>query len=177
MATHRNVDEIVGVPPRFNSRWRYYSGPAGIGGYTTKPDADGWFWSFWCKPVGRGARAGQAVRWRYVERMTAKRRHRKDAESRSYNLSQGLPVTEGVRRKPKPQNNPPGTGYCMKEKKTVLMLNMRAVQAKNGRSMIQGECPDCGQIIHKYGKLAECPECGKMAEMAASDYICKVCRG
>ncbi|MDB5280906.1 MAG: hypothetical protein JWR61_5861, partial [Ferruginibacter sp.] len=58
-----------------------------------------------------------------------------------------------------------------------IMENLRTTQAKNGRKMITGDCPDCGQIIHKYGSINVCPECGNRAEMAADDYICKACRG
>lgn len=167
--------DIRGIPYEY-SRWRYWVGPAGVGGWTTKPDDDGWFYSFWCKPVGKGARTGDAVAWEYVARMTSKRRRRKAAEARSYNLAHGRPGTAGVKRAKKPEGNQSGTGYCMREKKTVVMLNVRQVEAKNKRLMIAGECPDCGLTLHKYGKIAHCPECDQMKEMASSDYICKDCR-
>lgn len=170
-------DEIKGVPLEFERWWRYWEGPCGIGGFTTKPDADGWYYSFWCKPTGKGARNGTATKFTYVPRTLGKRRRSRAVQDRSYNYAHGLPGTTGVKKAKKPkENNPPGTGYCMKEKKSVIMQNMRSVTAKNCREMIAGHCPDCGTLIHKYGRVALCPGCDKMSEMSTDDYICKTCR-
>lgn len=169
--------EFVGIPEKFDHYWSYWEGPNGLGGFTTRADSDGWFYSFWCKPTGKGARNGTATKFKYVPRTLSKRRTSKAVQNRSINLAQGLAITDGVKKAKKPkESNPPGTGYCMKEKKSVIMDDVRTVEAKNGRTMIQGQCPDCGTLIHKYGKVAHCPECDTLSEMSANDYICKACR-
>jgi len=45
------------------------------------------------------------------------------------------------------------TGYCVKERKKVEIVNPQQVTMKNGRPAIQGTCPDCGTKIFKIGKL------------------------
>lgn len=176
MTDLHNGEQVEGIPPKFGHTWKYFPGPNGLGGFTIQPDKDGWFYSFYCKPVGRGARKGEAKKFQYIERMTSKRRRRLAAENRSYNLAHGLAITDGVKKQKKSEGNPPGAGYCMSEKKQVIMKDLKQVRSKSGRKMIRGTCPDCSQVIHKFGNLIECPECGQTREIASNDYICKACR-
>lgn len=46
-------------------------------------------------------------------------------------------------------------GYCVKERKQVVIQDPEEVQMKNGRPAITGTCPDCGTKIFRIGKLAE----------------------
>lgn len=168
--------EIKNVP---FGKYRFYEGPKGIGGWTTKPDNDGWYFSFFCKRAGKGARAGGGTHFEYVPRLTTKRRIKQKCIDRSHNLAYGEPITAGIRTAGK--GNPsgltaPGTGYCMAEKKSVIVKDPVMIRAKNDRVMIQGTCPDCGCKIQKYGKIIECPECGESREAKSDDYICRWCR-
>lgn len=170
------MSEWDGIPNElWNRGVRYYEGTKGVGCWTVREDKEGWYYSFFLKPTGTGARQGQADKFTYVPRLTTKRRKRSACKARSENLAYGKSVTRGITAKPKP-NNPPGTGYCMSEKKHVLMTDMEEVTAKNGRTMLAGKCPDCGCKIQKYGRLIDCPECGQHREASANDYICKACR-
>lgn len=164
--------DLNGVPYR-NYRW--VQGEHGVGGWTYEADDKGWYYSFFCKPAGPGARKGTADTYVYVPRLTSKRRKKSDARNRSINLANGKPITKGVKVRP-PKFNPPGTGYCMAEKKPVTVYPWRVIIATNGREMLQGVCPDCGCKIQKYGKLVDCPECGRHAEGSTGDYLCKACR-
>ena len=157
--------------------YRYTYGARGAGAWTVKPDKEGWFYSFYLKPFGKGARKGAAHNYKYVPRLTSKRRSLKAARERSYNLAQGRPLTANVQER-KPGSGVPNQGYCMKQKKHVIVTGWTEITARNGRTMLQASCPACGTRIQRYGKLlVECPECGgRNKEVAANDYICKECR-
>lgn len=155
-------------------RRKYQIGPAGVGMWTVDKDDEGWYWSLFLKPIGAGARTGSANQFKYVERMTSKRRSRKACRTRSVNLSRGKPATAGIRGPAK--RGLPGTGYCMKEKKTVFVDFIEEFEAKNGRTMIRGNCKDCGTKVQKYGRLVLCANCAKRREGATDDYLCLWCR-
>lgn len=155
--------------------WRYFKGKAGVGGYTIHADDGGWYYSFFCKPQGPGARSGDADKFVYVPRLTSKRRVKRACMKRSLNLSEGKSATAGIQKK-RAQHSVPGSGYCMREKKFVIIKDPVMVEAANGRTMIQGECPDCGTKVQKYGRLIDCPGCGKYAEARIDDYLCRACR-
>jgi hypothetical protein len=140
-----------------------------------RPDQDGWYYSFFFKRYGPGARKGVGWNFAYVERLTTKRRSKSACKERSINLANGRKATEGIVAKPIAEN-PPNTGYCMKEKKHVTILAWEQIEAKNGRRMIRASCPDCGTKIQKYGQVIDCPECGLVREAAKDDYLCRVCR-
>lgn len=156
-------------------RWSYYKGVKGCGGWTTKPDRDGWFHAFYLKPSGPGARAGKAQAYTFVPRTDTRRRKRKDAEERAFQLA--MERRRVIAPKAPPVVNPPGTGYCMSCKEKVAMQNVRSSLTDKGRQIILGACPNCLCRIQKFGKVAECPECMDVKEMGADDYICKECRG
>jgi len=46
-------------------------------------------------------------------------------------------------------------GYCLKDKKKVKIKDPMAMQMKNGRPAISGDCPDCGTKIYKIGDPGE----------------------
>jgi hypothetical protein len=163
--------EIHDVP---FSDYRYFKGASAVAGWTVKPDDEDYYHYFYCKPVGPGARSGQATIFQYVPRLSGRRKKRIACKRIAYKLVYGydyVPVKEKVAKA-----NQPGSGYCMKEKKTVIIVEPEIVEAKNGRMMIRGKCPDCGTVIQKYGKLIDCPECGNYREARSDDYICLWCR-
>src|SRR5205823_10673077 len=142
---------------------RYYKGVEGIGGYTVKRDDEGWFYSFFCKRAGRNARdrTKRPEYYEYVPSKTSKRRGKKDVMMRSRNLAYGRDLTSHISvEEPRGSQKLPGTGYCMKQKKTVFVDFDEEFIAKGGRTMIRGTCPECGTNIQKYGHLVECAECG-----------------
>lgn len=47
------------------------------------------------------------------------------------------------------------TGYCVKERKKVIMESPKQVTLKNGRPAVQGVCPSCGTKLFKIGRLKE----------------------
>lgn len=164
--------DIFDVPYEYIDRgFRYYVGSKGVGGYTQRPDDQGWYHFFYCKPSGRGARS-DPTEYKYVPRTVGKRRKRKHAEQRAFELSTGTKTERVV--KPKVEH-PPGTGYCMSCKEHRLMLDPQTTKAKNGRVVIRGHCV-CGTTMQKFGKFIDCPECGENREAASDDYICKTCR-
>lgn len=153
---------------------RYVVRSAGVGMWTTQKDKDGWYYSFFLRPAGKGARSNRPEYYQYVERMTSKRRSRKACQVRSTNLAEGKNATAGI--KGPASHTLPGTGYCVKEKKTVFVNFTEEIEAKNGRMMIRGNCADCGTKIQKYGILVLCANCGKRAEGKPDDYLCVACR-
>lgn len=44
-------------------------------------------------------------------------------------------------------------GYCVKERKQVIIKDAIEITMKNGRPAVTGFCPDCGTKIFKVGKL------------------------
>lgn len=44
-------------------------------------------------------------------------------------------------------------GYCVKERKKVIMNDPKAQTLKNGRPAISGVCPDCGTKMFKIGQM------------------------
>lgn len=42
------------------------------------------------------------------------------------------------------------TGYCVKEKKQVTMVDVEIVTTKNGRRAAKGKCPSCGTTVMKF---------------------------
>lgn len=164
--------EIRNVP---YAKWRYWRDDRAIAGWTTQPDKDGYYHYFYCKPVGTGARKGKPTTFEYVPRLDGRRRQRVACRKIAYKMVFGHDY-EPPKEKPAKTPNPPGTGYCMAEKKRVVIKDPQVIEAKNGRKMIQGKCPDCGCKIQKYGKIIDCPECGQHREAKADDYICAWCR-
>src|SRR5687768_14976511 len=55
---------------------------------------------------------------------------------------------------PEAEAGPVVEGYCVKERKKILIRNAVQTTMKNGRPAIRGECPDCGAKIFKIGTLA-----------------------
>lgn len=47
------------------------------------------------------------------------------------------------------------TGYCVKERKKIVIKDPVGVTLKNGRPAVSGTCPDCGTKVFKIGKLLE----------------------
>ena len=172
-----DLDHCKGIPlVLYRLHFRWYEGPKGIGVYSSKPDAQGNFISFHCRPAGAGARKHPeyCAYYKYVARTLSGRKKKKAAIDRAYRFAYGKsrrPLEEK-----KPSQGGAGVGYCMAEKKHVVMKYVSQVEAANGRKMIAGICPDCGTKVQKYGKLLDCPECGQRAEGKADDYICRACR-
>jgi len=44
------------------------------------------------------------------------------------------------------------TGYCLKEKKQVEIVDPQQITMKNGKPATTGTCPSCGTKIFKIGK-------------------------
>jgi hypothetical protein len=44
------------------------------------------------------------------------------------------------------------TGYCLKDKKQVEIVDPQEITMKNGKPAITGTCPNCGTKIFKIGK-------------------------
>lgn len=44
-------------------------------------------------------------------------------------------------------------GYCVKERKKIIIKDPKEVTLKNGRPAVQGVCPDCGTKVFRIGKL------------------------
>ena len=55
---------------------------------------------------------------------------------------------------PAPPGPAPGgvEGYCVKERKKVLIKDPEPTVAKNGREAVRGTCPDCGATIFRFGR-------------------------
>lgn len=169
-----NMPELYGYPWVFDDRgFRYYVGSKGVGMYTTNSDGQGWYHFGYLKPVGEGARRGQAENYHWVERTAGRRRKRKDAEDRAFHLSNG---STAVKVEKKQVDTPDGYGYCVKCREHHRIMNPEIDEAKNGRTIIKGTCIQCGTRIQKFGKLIDCPECNERKESSANDYICKECR-
>jgi hypothetical protein len=172
--------DIRNVPWEYRNEygWRYYKGVSGIGGYTVKRDPDGWFYSFFCKRAGKNARdeTKRPEYYVYVPRLTGKRRGKKAVMQRSRNLAYGQDFSSHPIEEPKASEKRPGTGYCMKQKKTVFVDFNEEITAKNGRKMIRGSCPECATKIQKYGTLVQCGNCGNYREAKTDDYLCRWCR-
>ena len=45
-------------------------------------------------------------------------------------------------------------GYCVKERKKVMIQSPEQTTMKNGKPAIRGVCPDCGTKIFRIGSLA-----------------------
>lgn len=167
--------ELEGDTTPYPLRPRYYRGPKGVAAYTSKPGPTGEYFVYFFRPTGPGARSLHPSKYKRVERLDTSRKSKSRAIDRAYELAYGK-----SRREPKPRQlvkeNPGNTGYCMKQKKHVIVAQWSEVEAKNGRKMLTAPCPECGTKISKYGILKLCAECGKMAEARADDYLCKACR-
>lgn len=160
----------------FNLDLVWYDGPKGMAGYTTIVDNEGYYWSFHCRPAGKNARlnVAYAESHKFVERTLSKRRGKRASSARAYKFAYGKP--RGTLQERKVAQGGPGIGYCMREKKHVVIQKPEQIKTENGRDMIQGVCPNCECKVQKYGKLINCPECGKNREAKADDYICRHCR-
>jgi hypothetical protein len=158
-------------------------GAKGLGGYlrvatsqATDKSAKYAYYSFRMYPAGDGARTG--VPWEYAYASSSLRRHprKKDAVARALALSKG---EKWAPTRPVKSEKQPGTGWCMKERKRVVIADptniMVAVKGKE-RMAIRGHCPDCMTPIQKFGKVAMCPGCDNVKEMPADDYLCIFCR-
>jgi hypothetical protein len=42
-------------------------------------------------------------------------------------------------------------GYCVKDKKKVVIQNAEKITMKNGKPATQGICPDCGGKVFRIG--------------------------
>jgi hypothetical protein len=42
-------------------------------------------------------------------------------------------------------------GYCVKDKKKVVIQNAERITMKNGKPATQGTCPDCGGKVFRIG--------------------------
>jgi len=42
-------------------------------------------------------------------------------------------------------------GYCVKDKKKVVIQNAQKITMKNGKPATQGICPDCGGKVFRIG--------------------------
>lgn len=42
------------------------------------------------------------------------------------------------------------TGYCVKDKKKVVIKNAKVVTSANGRRMAKGVCPNCGTKVNAF---------------------------
>lgn len=155
--------------------YRYYEGNNGLGLYTVQPD-EGWYYVFYARQSGTGLRSGT---WRgehtIVSRFTTKRKSKKSAMDRAYTLAHGRSRSLLVERSAKKENHP-HTGFCLKEKKHVLVSHWSESQTQTGRWMLRGQCPDCGTEVSKLGKLIDCPGCDNWEPEKKGDYLCRVCR-
>lgn len=52
-----------------------------------------------------------------------------------------------------PDPAPSVQGYCVKERKKVMIQNPVQTTMKNGKPAITGVCPDCGTKIFRIGSL------------------------
>jgi hypothetical protein len=41
-------------------------------------------------------------------------------------------------------------GYCVKDKKKVMVKNGTVVVSANGRRMAKGKCPECGTTVSRF---------------------------
>lgn len=168
---YANGRYIHGVP---FYKWRYWAGPQGIGVYSVQSDSAGWYHFGYCKPVGQGARKGKAKEFLFVPAKAGRRRKRKDARARAYKLAFGIDFEEKFDKKV--THTEPGSGYCTKCRKTVIIAVPTQAVAKNDRSIIVGQCPLCGNQIQRYGRMIDCPGCDEYREAKADDYLCLWCR-
>lgn len=169
---------VEGIP----GRWvRWYKGPKGVGAYSVKPDSEGNYKVWYAKPIGIGARQGNAKMYKIVDRFTTTRKSKAKAIDRAYTLAFG-----GTRRPERAVTQKPsvigsGDAYCLRQKKHVSGVKWQQKQTKNGRAMLVAECPECQAMglvtkLTKFGRLIDCPECGEHKEGRANDYICVECR-
>lgn len=161
-----------GVPWKYDQSAEYILGTAGVGGYTTKADTHGYYFSFFLRPEGKGSRSGNPEKYLYVPRSEGKRKSRKASRIRAERLANGERLTQP---KPKPVRLP-DTAWCTKERKTVSVKWEEMTTTESGRTMIHGACEFCGHAVQRFGKIIDCPSCGQTREARSDDYICRSCR-
>jgi hypothetical protein len=166
--------------------YKLIDGSEGVGGYTTAPDDQGAYFSFFLKPAGKNARSKEELPeyYQYVPRKTSTRKSKAGARKRAYNMAAGNPLRTGTQRKSH-VGIPPGTIYCAKDRQPVRPLAPGVMftggpHGKGQRKIMYGECPLCQGHIQKFVKMTacvvECPECGMRSEGRDDDYLCIVCR-
>lgn len=162
--------------------YKSFDGPKGIGFYTLRA-CDGFYYVFYARPSGPGLRTGNwAHEYTLVTRLTTRRKSKKSAINRAYQLAHGKSRQPLEPSKPKAENHP-NTGYCLHCKIHVIVETWHQVFSSSGRAMLEAWCTNCDKLennngtrITKFGVLIDCPQCEKMQPESKGDYLCKVCR-